>query len=35
MKEFDEAVAANRSRPFVRMVRRHALKRRDRAPMAR
>jgi hypothetical protein len=28
MKEFDAAVAANRSRPFVRMVQRHAFKRR-------
>ena len=28
MKEFDAAVAANRSRPFVRQVQRHALKRR-------
>ena len=28
MKEFDAAVAANRARPFVRMVQRHALKRR-------
>jgi tetratricopeptide (TPR) repeat protein len=28
MKEFDAAVAANRSRPFVRMVQRHALRRR-------
>ena len=28
MKEFSSAVAANRARPFVRMVQRHALKRR-------